>query len=117
MFDVAHGGAGLIERSLACELVKGFDFFEGIFFDAGADGLFEGLVQIDQGAGTEQAIDFVFAGRVSSHQVLEGGGFVGAEMVDMDFGIGVASFGDFVDEPLEGLFFLCRGEGPALFVG
>src|ERR1700723_2599786 len=116
MFDIAHGLARLIRRDLSFEGVEGFGFFEGIFFGAGAEGLFENLMKIDENASAEDAIKLVFAGSVHTHQPLHGAGLVCAEMIDMHGHVGFSLERDAVDEPFEVLFFFFTVQGPALFV-
>ncbi len=82
--------------------------FERVFFDAGAEGLFEDGVEIDEEAGAEHAVDFFFARGVEAHEAFEGAGLVAAEVVDVHGGKFFAARHDEIDEPLEGGFFFGR---------
>ena len=105
-----------VEGRRSVKIVKRLEGLQGVFFDAGPDGLLENGVQIDEDARAEQAVDFVFAGGVAAHQPFEFNGLVGREMVDMHGGIGVAPADDFVHDPFEGVLFFLGGERPLLFV-
>src|SRR6202140_2049334 len=74
-------------------------------------------MKIDEQAGAQHAVDFVFTRCVASHQKFELGGLVRAEMVDMHSGSFDPSAHNFVHQPFEGLLFVLGGEAPSFLVG
>ncbi len=114
--DVAHGGAGVVFVDAAFEAGEELESFKGIFFDAGAEGLFEDGVKIDEEAGAEHAVDFFFARGVQAHEIFECAGFVAAEVVDVHGGKFFAARDDEIDEPLEAGFFFGGCVRPDFFV-
>src|ERR1700686_881536 len=73
-------------------------------------------MKIDEQAGAQHAVDFVFTRCVASHQKFELGGLVRAEMVDMHSGSFDPAAHNFVHQPFEGLLFVLGGEAPSFLV-
>ena len=44
-------------------------------------------MEVNEDAAAQQPVDLVLAGRVAAHQALDGGGLIGAVVVDVEAGV------------------------------
>ena len=71
----------------ASEAVERLQSLDGVALDRGAQPLPDHAVEVDEDAAAQQLVDLVLAGRVAGHHALDGGGLVGAVVVDVEAGM------------------------------
>ena len=99
-----HAGERACRRSQvhrAGEAVERLQLLDRVALDRCTQPLPDHAVEVNEDAAAQQPVDLVLAGRVAAHQALDGGGLVGAVVVDVKAGVLLPARHDNVDEALE----------------
>ena len=112
--EIAARKGCVAQVELADEAVQGLELFQAVALDAYAKGLAHDGMEVDEAAAAQQPVERLAARDIARAQTLQGGGLVGAEMVDVKRGIRLQPRHHEIDEALARGFLGRRIERPIL---